>query len=362
LALVGVFSCRPLIALAATANGSTLEIKTSKVQELILDHRIAIDAKVESVNQTRLTAQTSGQIAAIYFDGGDRVEAGAILLKLKDKNQKAGYNAAEAALKATKTELEDSSKSLKRTQTIFNKKLISQEALDSAKARFNIAKANNEAAQARLNAAEEQLNYTLIEAPYSGIVLERLVNLGEIVTPGTPLFSGTSLDQIKVVAQIPQVDMPLVKHYADAIIQLPFSMVPSNDRLTTETMNDKIHISGDAISFYAYASVKSSTFKVKLKLPQKNFNLYPGMYLKTHFKIGSNKVIAVPTKSIVKRAELRAVYVQDNQGNLHLRQIRVGKIIDSQLTQVISGLDANETIILNPLKAIASLAEHRRGK
>ncbi|MDQ7049275.1 MAG: efflux RND transporter periplasmic adaptor subunit [Enterobacterales bacterium] len=337
-------------------------IETTKVQALTLDHRIAIDAKVESVNQTTLTAQTSGQIAAIYFDGGDHVKAGSILLKLKDKNQKAGYQAAEAALKATKTELNDAKRSFERTKSIFAKKLTSQESLDSAKARLNIAKANNEAAQARLNAAEEQLNYTLIEAPYSGIVLERHVNLGEIVSPGTPLFSGTSLSQIKVVAQIPQVDMPLVKHYADAIIELPRVNMVSNIHLSAETPTENIHISGKAISFYAYASANSSTFKVKLKLPEQSFNLYPGMYLKTHFKIGSIKFIAVPSQAIVKRAELRAVYVQDKLGKLHLRQIRVGKTIDQNLTQVISGLDVDEVIILNPLQAIGSLAQHQRGE
>jgi len=360
-----------LIALLSGLNATAQErqskstnrlLETTKVQELTLDHRIAIDAKVEAVNQTTLTAQTNGQIAAIYFDGGDHVKAGEILVKLKDKNQKAGYEAAVAALKATKTELDDARRSFERTKSIFAKKLTSQESLDSAKARLNIAKANNEAAQARLNAAEEQLNYTLIEAPYSGIVLERHVNLGEIVSPGTPLFSGTSLNQIKVVAQIPQVDMPLVKHYADALIELPQVNVDSSIHLSAETPNENIHITGDAISFYAYASANSSTFKVKLKLPEQSFNLYPGMYLKTHFKIGSIKVILVPTQAIVKRAELRAVYVQDAQGKLHLRQIRVGKILDQQFTQVVSGLDANETIILNPLQAIGSLAEHQRGE
>ncbi len=334
-------------------------VKLVAVEQLTLDRRITIDAKVESVNETTLAAQTNGQIAAIYFDGGDHVKAGSILVKLKDKNQKAGYRAAEAALKAAKTELEDSQKSLARTQSIFAKKLTSQESLDTAKARYNIAKANYEAAQAHLNTAEEQLNYTLIEAPYSGIVLERHVNLGEIVSPGTPLFSGTSLDQIKLVAQIPQADMPQVKLFADALVELPKLAVTAKEQETNA--NTPIQITGEAISFYAYASANSSTFKVKLKLPEQDLNLYPGMYLKVRFKVGSQEVVAVPSQAIVKRAELRAVYVQDKMGKLHLRQIRIGNPIDENLTRVIAGLEVGEMVVINPLAAIRALSNSLSG-
>ncbi len=75
---------------------------------------MVLDAHDEAINQTTLSAQTSGQIAEILFDDGDSVSAGSGLLKLRDVNQQASYVAAIAGLNASVAELRDSLSSLKR--------------------------------------------------------------------------------------------------------------------------------------------------------------------------------------------------------------------------------------------------------
>jgi len=316
-------------------------ITTIPVTQISLEQSIVLDARIEAINKTTLAAQTSGQITAIYFDAGEIVTAGSVLLKLKDENQQANYKAAQASLKATKAELTDASKSLKRIKKIFAKKLASQQTLDNAKARFNIAKANKEGAIAQLNSAKEQLNYTVIKAPYGGIVLDRHVNLGEIVSPGTPLFTGTSLSQLRVVSQIPQRDIEQVKHFSKASIELPQGEIFVQEQ--------------KALKFYAYANPQSATFKVRIALPKNNHNLYPGMYLKTHFKTGTRQALVVSNSAIVKRSELRAVYVLDKQGKLHLRQVRTGEQINDGSTEILAGLSEGEQIVVEPLKAIRAL-------
>lgn len=318
------------------------EIQTVTATLTNIDQKIVLDAKVEAINQTTLAAQTSGQIAEILFDAGDSVTAGSVLLKLKDQNQQSAFNAAIAAKEATQAELTDATSNLSRIKDIFIKKLTSQQAFDNAKARYNIAKANDDAAIARLNREKEQLNYTIIEAPYSGIVLERLVNLGEIVSPGTPLFIGTSLKQLRIVTQIPQKDFEPVKHYSSVEITLP---------------DQSTFIQGrDGIRFFAYASDKTATFKVRVAFVDGTKGLYPGMHLKAAFKIGRREALVIPTSAIVQRSELRAIYVQDNNSRLHLRQIRVGQNLGNNLTEVLAGVTANEKIVTNPQDAIKALS------
>ncbi len=316
-------------------------VETSQAQLVSVDQTIVLDSQVEAINQTALAAQTSGQITDIYFDAGDIVASGDVLLKLKDENQRAAFNAAKAAKKAAKADLDDAANTLKRIEDLFARKLTSVQSLDDAKARYNIAKANFEGAKARLNSAQEQLSYTVVKAPYAGIVLERHVNLGEIVAPGTPLFTGTSLSQLRVVTQIPQNDIEKIRQYSDVVIDLP--------------NGEKFKQAGNKLRFYAYASPQSSTFKVRVALPESVKGLYPGMYLKSHFKTGTREALLVPTSAIVARSELRAVYVKDKQGKLHLRQIRIGDKINDTMTEVLAGLSSDEKIVTNPLSAIRML-------
>ena len=320
--------------------------ETVTVKQLSIDENIVLDAQVEAINKTTLSSQTSGQITHIFIDSGDIIAAGSTLLTLKDENQQANLTSAKAALTANKAELVDARSNLKRIKGIFAKKLSTQQVLDSAKARFNIAKANYDGAVAQLHSAQEQLSYTVIKAPYSGIVLERHINLGEVVAPGTPLFTGTSLSQLRVVSQIPQQDIEQIRHFSQVKIPLP-----TGEDLTQQ---------GEQLKFYAYASPQSSTFKVRIALPETNHHLYPGMYLKAHFKTGVRTTLVVPQSALIKRSELRAVYVKNSDGKIHLRQVREGNMIHPPLAkgsvEILAGLSEGEEVITNPMSVIKSLS------
>jgi len=321
------------------------ELPTAKVTAIVLAQTLVLESKVEAVNQTTLAAQTSGQIQQILVDAGDVVSAGTLLIELKADNQQANVDAAKAGLTARNADLKDAKTSLQRAQNLFTKKLTAQQTLDDAKARYNISLANKQAAQAQLTSAKEQLNYTKIIAPYDGIVLERLVNLGEVVQAGTALFVGTSLNNLRVVSQIPQQDITAIRQYMSAEMLLP--------------NGQSITLTNDAIQIYAYANAQAATFKVRMALPKQVENIFPGMYLKTRFKIGERQTLSIPQTALVKRAELRAVYVQDKQGKLHFRQIKVGANIDDNNMEVLSGLSVDEAIVIQPEQAINSLYSSR---
>ena len=334
--LFSALFCNALLAAA--------ELPTTEVARHAVDQTLRLDAVVEAVHQSTLAAQTSGQIEAIYVDAGDLVPAGTELLRINDRNQRAELEAAQAALAAARAELDDATTALKRTRSLFEKKLASKQSLDSAEAHYNVARAQTEAAEARVKSAREQLAYTVAIAPYTGIVLERHVNLGEVVAPGTPLFTGTSLDALRVVTQIPQNDMPRVRQYMQATVTLP-----DGTRLVRQ---------GDReIRFFAYASPQTATFKVRVNLPEKLPDLYPGMLLKTEFKIGEREALTIPAQAVVARAELRAVYVLAGDGSLRFRQIRTGRQLSDGQVEVLSGLEAGERVVTEPARAIALLSD-----
>ncbi len=104
---------------------------------------------------------------------------------------------------------------------LYDKKNVSDSAMDQATADLASAQAALDAATARLEQAQEQLEYTEIRAPYSGIVTHRHVQVGEMASPGQPVMSGISLDELRVIVDVPQSVIPAVRGGGSARIYLP---------------------------------------------------------------------------------------------------------------------------------------------
>src|SRR5579863_772995 len=157
-----------------------------------------LDGVIEAVNQGTVAAQTSGRVAAILYDVNDFVPAGAVIIRLRSTELHAGLTEAQAALsEATARETEAQSRH-QRLAEMYQRKVVPKATLDEATANRDAAVARLAAARAALESAKEGVAYTEIRAPYAGVVTKRLVQVGETVTPGTPLMSGLSLQFLRV--------------------------------------------------------------------------------------------------------------------------------------------------------------------
>jgi len=324
----------------AVASATALQqpLQTAAAVDKSIAHVITLDGKIEAVNRSTLSAQTSGQVIQTLADVGDLVQKNQVILRLRDTEQQAVLQRAVAAVEAARAHARDTAKEYVRVKDIRGRKLVSQSTLDRATAARDAAQANLKAARARRGRAREKLSYTTVRAPFTGIVEQRLVEVGESVHPGTPLYTGMSLDRVRVVVAIPQSDIDAVRRY----------------RLAEVTLGDasRIMVGGDAFRFFAYADPQTSSFKVRVNLPQGQHGLYPGMYLKTAFKIGERRALVIPTQAVVHRASMTAVYVvTDNQ--IEFRQIRLGRALDPQHQEVLAGLKAGERVALQPQLALA---------
>ncbi len=313
-------------------------LQTAVVEQQSIDHTITLDGRIEAVNRGTLSAQTRGQVVAALADVGDLVEKGTVIMRLRDNEQQAEVKKATAAVKAAEAQLKDAEQEYTRISEIHAKKLVAQSALDKAVAAKNAAKANYDAALAQKAQAEQQLSYTRVTAPYTGIVEQRLVEVGEIVSPGTPVFSGMSLDKVRVVVSVPQNDIDAVRHYRQAKVEL-------NDQ-------QSLNIAGEPITFFAYADPITASFKVRVELPEGQEGLYPGMFIKTSFKLGEREALVVPTQAIIHRASMTAVYVV-HADRIELRQVRLGAALDKDRQEILSGLAAGEAVALDPMQALA---------
>jgi RND family efflux transporter MFP subunit len=297
-----------------------------------------LDGRVEAVNQATVSAQTSGRIAELPFDVNDYVEAGDVLMRFTDTEQKAALARAEAALQEATARLAEANQEFERFSKMIENNSVSQ-------SRFDQSRANRDAAQARLNAArsgvgtaKEQLEYTVIRAPYAGIVSKRHVELGELVSPGQPVISGLSLESLRVNVDVPQSMFHSVRTIGKAVVYV------DDERIAAESM-----------TFFPVADSAANTFRVRVNLPDGAATLYPGIFIKVGFVVGETQRLLVPREAVVRRSELSGIYVADGD-DIALRQVRLGRKFGDSI-EVLAGLSEGEVVATDPVAAGIYLKE-----
>lgn len=300
-----------------------------------------LEATLEAVNQSTVSAQTSGEVKAIYFDVNDDVAAGTLIVSINDTQQQAHLQQATANLEQAKAQNEDAQVLLKRNKRLYEQKTVSQGEYDSANAAAKSAAAAVKAAEAMLKQAKEQLAYTQVKAPYDGIVKARHVEMGELVSPGQPLMTGLALEPLRAVADLPQ--NVAVQYKSAEQIQI--------------LVNHRV-ITPEQVTLFPYADQRHHSVRLRATLPKQDAQqmpLYPGLWSKVRVKTGERETILVPSTAILQRSELSSIYVVKD-GQPRLRQVRTGVKFNGQI-EVLSGLQVGDTIISDALAQLAQLAK-----
>ncbi len=349
-----------VVGLSVGALQAKAELPTVQVQEVTAPTMQYLDGQVEAVNQSTVSAQTSGVIEKLYYDVDDYVDQGKVIARIRSKNQQAGLQQAQASQSEAKASLAEAQASLAEAQANFNRiseiysrRLIPKADYDNAEANLKTTQARVKAVEARIASANaqaaqagEQLGYTTVVAPYSGIVTKRFVELGEAVSPGSPIMSGISLEQLRVVVEVPQRLIRAVREQKQANVM-------------DEESGGSLPVK--AITFFPYADPTTNAFKVRLDLENKIKDIFPGMFVKVGFVTGKNKVVSIPDSAVVTRSEVIGAYVVDAQGKPALRQIRLGEKLDNGQRVVLAGLAAGERVATDPMQATILLKQQIAG-
>ncbi|HTN35308.1 MAG TPA: efflux RND transporter periplasmic adaptor subunit [Marinobacter sp.] len=341
--IIGLFSMMMLVSGTVVGQSHNELIPTGAVERAPLSETIELDGVVEAVQQSTVSAQTSGRVISLPFDVDDAVAAGDLIVQLDDSEQQARVNQAQAGLQETRAARLDAQQRLARTEQVHERGLVSQQELDQARNNLAAAQAREERAKATLAEAREQLSYTRIVAPYGGILTERHVELGEAVAPGQPLLSGLSLEQLRVVANLPQQYADLARSQRQAIV----------------TLTDGRVLKTDSMTFYPYADPSTHTFRLRMGLHEPGSSLFPGMLVKVSVPVGTRNTLWIPDSSLIHRSELRAVFVLDEQNRPRLRQVRTG-VHDNGRIEILAGLSEGESVVINPSALGQALGADRR--
>jgi RND family efflux transporter MFP subunit len=336
--------------LAAGLSGSLWAAESGALKTFVVTSAGAVnaemqsfDAVVEPVRQTALAAQVPGAIVSLHVKVGDQVKAGQELLRIDARSANQNAAASHSQVEAARASLNVAAKDFERQKQLFQKQYISQAALDRSQAQFQATQAQVQALQSQSDAAQTQSRFFVVQAPYSGVVSEVAVTLGDMAMPGKTLLVMHDPAAMRITASIAQSAIPANLGKVQFEIPSSHSMPIRMDAATSAVL--------------PVIDASTHTAQIRVNIPASVKGLIPGMFArvwiaadKTTQSEGKAQRLYVPTQVVVKRAELMAVYVVDEKGNAKLRQVRLGNTVGEQV-EVLSGLRAGDKVATDPQAA-----------
>jgi RND family efflux transporter MFP subunit len=341
-----------LAACSSEEHASTKGPETVRHVAVVTIHQANVPDLLESVGTvcaaqtSQIASQTMGNIVEIRAHEGDRVRQGQVLAVIDDAQSRSAMERASAAEAAAQHEvtLADSGlalaeSTLRRYQSLYDKKSVSPQEFDEVKTRQqaalaqrDMARAGEAQAKAALAQAQTSLEYTRVRSPFDGLVTEKKADTGAFASPGMSIFTVEDLRRYRLEATVNESDLRYVRQGQTVPIAL--------DALGNYEMKGKV------VEIVPAADPASRSFLVKIELPADS-RLRSGLFGRAYFSRGERSALLVPQTAVIERGQLQGVYVLDANGIASLQYVTLGKPLGSQV-EVLAGLQDGERLVAKP--------------
>jgi len=309
---------------------------------------------IRPLTESIIESQVNAKVVKVPCVPGTPVKKGQTLIQLDARQLTAQLKQAKEGLSVAKTLLTQTYKSMdeikagldqakaayKRTKKLFESDIVPSQNLEIDKARYLQAKARLEKAQgselsakASIRQAKEivkeaqiALGYSVIKSPATGIVVERMIDPGDLAVPGKPLLMIQTSGTLRLEANV-----------REGLIS---RVIPGNNyQVQIETIGKNVLSKIDEI--VPYADPATRTFLVKASLPDTP-GIYPGMFGRLLIPVEKEQTLLIPQKAVIRVGQLELVYVQKDEVWQSV-YIKTGKKLGEKI-EVLAGLIENETI------------------
>ncbi len=318
---------------------------------------LALPGETAAWFESTIYARVSGYVAKWNADIGDHVRQGQTLANIDTPELDAQLNAARAQLNAAEAQVRVREAEAALATTTYErwrdapKGVVSEQEREEKKAEFGSAEARLGAAhaQAVLNQADVDrylalTQFKLVTAPFDGTVVERRIDVGNLVTAGStaataPLYRMSQDRPIRVYVDVPQsVAADLMKPGLTAQI--------GANGLSGRVYTGKVARTAQAIN------PQARTLKVEVDLPNADGSLVPGMYVNVAFQLERSGLAQVPAAALVFRSRGPQVAVVEADGHVRFRDVTIARD-EGNLVEIASGVHDGERLALNISSQIA---------
>jgi len=284
--------------------------------------RVEVTGQVAATFQAVLSSRIQGSIDKLFVREGTPVAKGQTLVQLDNRDVEADLARASADVENTKAQLE-------RMSQLYDRDAVSKQEMENATRAFKVAEANH-------NAVVAQLSYTVVKAPFDGVVTEKMVETGELASPGQPLLKMENPRKLRLEATVAEGDLRSISPGDKIAVIIDALGGPVLDGVVW-----KILPVGDP---------QTHTFTVKVDLPQTP-GLKTGMFGRFQLDKGTSPTILVPETAVIQRGEIMSVFAVGPDRVARLRWVKAGRRIDKQV-EILSGVNVGESVLLDAARGI----------
>ncbi|MCL7979166.1 MAG: efflux RND transporter periplasmic adaptor subunit [marine benthic group bacterium] len=277
-----------------------------------------VPARVVAEEEARLATRASGTVRSVHADVGARVRPGQVLVRLDGAGVESAVAAAEASLTVA-------SKTHQRLENLARDGAATDQEVDQARARLEMAKA--QLAEARANR-----DYVVLKAPFAGTVTARYVDPGDLASPGQPVMIVSGSSGVKVVADAPAALAGRIE-VGDRVRVLE----PESGRHWPATVTRRVPV----------IEQMSNRFRLEAIFEDDATGTpLPGTYVRLAVAGIEQPGMLVPSDAVVREGQLTGVFTLED-GTLRLRWIRPGRTAEG-IVEVLSGLSPDTRVVRDP--------------
>jgi RND family efflux transporter MFP subunit len=322
---------------------------------------------VTARRQATVSAQITGTLTEVLIEEGDHVKAGQVLGRLDDTAQRASLAQTEAQLRSAQAlllenqaQLAQSERDVKRDEDLLGRKLVSQQAVEQARtqlatlaAQVSVQRRQIEVAAANVRSAQVQLDYCTVRAPFTGIVIAKSAQVGEIISPLSAGggFTRTGIGTLVDMDSL-EIDVDVNEAYINRVL-------PGQPVQSVLNAYPDWQIPSHVIAIIPTADRAKATVKVRIGLDLKDARIVPDMGARVSFLEEKKPAtqpaqrprgVVVPTGAVRQDGGQDIIYVLKDR-KAQRRAVTLGGTI-GQTRQVLAGVSAGESVIVDAPAAL----------
>lgn len=317
-----------------SAETSSAEMEFYTVSAVFAPQIVVAVGTVQPQFRTTVSARITANVVDLPVSAGQQVRSGTLLVGLDDRDLRARKQQAAEALRRAEATRDLAQSDYTRDKALFENDVISKSAFDQTTLRLKTSSADVAACQQAQHDAEFAFGYAIIRAPYDGVVVEKLSDVGDTATPGKPLLTLYESGKLWLEAAVPEERAGTLR-------------IGKTYEIHLDSLNQRMQ--GRLMEIVPAADSSSRTITARVALPDTR-NVVPGIFGRMMIPVGKHAEITIPQTAVVRVGQLAMVDV-DQGGSLRRRSVELGRTTGSQV-EILSGLIPGERVSLTPRKEL----------
>jgi RND family efflux transporter MFP subunit len=298
----------------------------------------AITGTLTAERQATVRAQISGSILTVLAEPGEAVRQGETLARLDSTSLTEAYNSARVAVTSAKASVALNQRELERQRSLLQAGAVAQRAVETAQQNLVVARATLAQYESQLANAQKQLAYTVVAAPFSGVVSDRPVSAGDVVQPGTAIYTVVDPSSLQLEAAIPAEQLGQLKVGSP----VTFNVTGYTNR-TFKGLISRINPAADPTT---------RQVRIYAELPNTGNDLVAGLYAEGRVESETREGLTVPTGAIDRRMAKPAVMLV-RDGKVARVDVEIGLQDDrEQRVEIRRGVAAGDVVLLGAAQEI----------